>query len=115
MDPKAKIENGLIDIIIDEILKWAKAEAHTDIPIALNSLRIGLLKVVSSFFDDAPESKLPMGDMNSYLEGRKGGEMSKELAMIAGMIEIGLSKEQINQVVEYSKHAWDPIEKEKSP
>ena len=41
--------------------------------------------------------------------------MSKELAMIAGMIEIGLSKEQINQVVEYSKHAWDPIEKEKSP
>lgn len=114
-DPKTKIENGLIDILIDEVLKWAKTEAHTDVPIALNSLRNGLVKAISTFFNDTPEPKLPMVSMNAYLEGRKGGEMSKELAMIAGMVKIGLSKEQIDQVVEYSKHAWEPIKKEKSP
>lgn len=111
----ATIGSSLIEIIVDEILKWAKTEIHADVPIALTSLRNGLINAISTFLNANPESDFPINSMDSYLEGRKGGEMSKELAMIAGMVEIGLNKEQIDQVVECSKHAWDSIKKEGRP
>ena len=37
----------------------------------------------------------------------------KEIAMIAGMTQIGLEKEQIEQVLEIAAHAWDPISEDK--
>lgn len=88
-DPKTKLENGLVEVIVDEVLKWAKVEAYADVPIALTSLRNGLANIISTFLNDTPEPELPIKSMDSYLEGRKGGEMSKELAMIVGMVKIG--------------------------
>jgi len=114
-ESKEKLVNSFVEIICDEVLKWFKEEAHTNIPLVLTSLRDGLTKIFSTYLDNDSELKLPVESMDSYLEGRKGGEISKELAMAAGMAKIGLSKEQIDQVVEYSRHAWEPIEKRESP
>ncbi len=68
-------------------------------------------KIFLLFLIVSPSKICPTGSMDSYLQGRKSGEISKELAMIAGMAKVGLSKEQIDHVVEYSKRAWDPIKK----
>ena len=105
------------DILLSEVLAWFKSTVHAELPLALDSLRGVIEKTVESVFADTNKTELPpiTGSMETFLEGQKSGELRKELAMIAGMGKIGLSKEQIDQVLEYAKHAWDPVSKKKEP
>lgn len=94
---------------------WIEEQVKVGVPFALNMLKEGLKEAVKAL----SEKSEPVSDgiLNireaTYWDGLEHGEKRKEIAMIAGMTQIGLEKEQIKQVLEIAAHAWDPISEDK--
>ncbi len=117
LPPMERISKSVVDAIANATVIWIDEQAKTGVPLTLNLIKEGIIKTVKNLFEKQETLSAPDNLINireaAYWDGLKHGEMRKELAMTAGMTQIGLTKGQIEQVLEIAAHAWDPISKDK--
>ncbi len=117
LPPMERISKSVIDAIANATVIWIDEQAKTGVPLTLNLIKEGIIKAVKNLFEKQETLSAPDNFINireaTYWDGLKHGEKRKELAMTVGMTQIGLTKEQIEQVLEIAAHAWDSISKDK--
>lgn len=117
LPPMERISKSVTDAIANEAIIWIEDQAKSGVPFTLNLIKEGIIKAVKNLFEKPEVQSIPDNLIGvreaTYWDGLKHGEMRKEIAMIAGMGKIGLTKEQIDQVLEIAAHAWDPVSKDK--
>lgn len=115
LPPMERIGKSTLDALANETMLWIGEQVKVGVPFALNMLKEGLkeaAKALSEKSEPVSDSVLNIREA-TYWDGLEHGEKRKELAMIAGMTQIGLRKEQIEQVLEIAAHSWDPITEDK--
>lgn len=94
LPPMERIGKSALDALANETMLWIEEQVKVGVPFALNMLKEGLKEAVKAL----SEKSEPVSDgiLNireaTYWDGLEHGEKRKEIAMIAGMTQIGLEK-----------------------
>lgn len=106
-----KLVNTFCDVTEKAVSQWESEFIQTNVPRILDWVVHNFKEKIKSWAEKEPEQKeAVLPTMDTFLKGIECGEWRKEMAMIYGMEKAGLSKEQIQKIVEYSRKAWEPRE-----